>query len=60
MFDKKQPLWLPKGSIRAILALLGLGSFVLLCFKNNDIENSKLIAVMVGTAYFIDKIKKTE
>lgn len=60
MFDKKQPLWLPKGSVRAILALMGLGSFVLVCIKNNDIENLKLIAVMVGTAYFVDRVTKVE
>lgn len=60
MFDKKQPLWLPKGSVRAVLALGIVGTFVFVAVKNNDIESLKLAVVAVIPAYFIAKVSKTE
>lgn len=60
MFNKEQPLWLPKGSVRAVLALGIVSTFVYVAVKNNDIESLKLAVVAVIPAYFIAKVNKTE
>lgn len=53
---QKQPLWLPKGSVRSILALMYSASFVLACFistvpKEGLIALGGLVGVVV-THYF--------
>ena len=46
------PLWMPSGSVRAILALTIISVFAGLCIVSNNIEALGLIAVMVSKDYF--------
>jgi len=57
------PLWMPSGSIRAILALVIVVAFTSMCIMTNHIEALGLIAVMVVKDYFElrkQNIEKTE
>jgi len=49
---QKLPLWMPLGSIRAILALVIVIAFTGMCIMLNHIEALGLIAVMVVKDYF--------
>lgn len=53
------PVWMPLGSIRAILALGIVGAFVYMCLKTENTEALTAIAVMVSKDYFESR-KKTE
>ena len=55
MFDKSQPLWLPKGSVRAILALIAGIVFAVLAFTTLPVEATERIVMVVFTAYFVQK-----
>lgn len=46
--DRTQPLWLPKGSVRAMMALMLVGSLCTLCLANvvYDIDKDKFNASM--------------
>lgn len=52
MFDKTQPLWLPKGSVRAILAL-GLVAAVVIGAGGDVIQT---LATAVVAFYFGSKV----
>ena len=49
---QKLPLWMPLGSIRAILALVIVIAFTGMCIITNHVEALGLIAVMVVKDYF--------
>lgn len=51
MFDPKQPLWLPAGSVRAIIALVLVGAVVLSAPADAIVR----IGELVVTAYFVTK-----
>lgn len=46
------PVWMPLGSIRAILAMGIVGAFVYMCLKTENTEALTAIAVMVSKDYF--------
>lgn len=52
-FDPKQPLWLPQGSVRAILAIALIVSAVALAFAGK-VDPAKIVelAVLVAAFYF--------
>lgn len=54
--DPKQPLWLPAGSIRALLALVLVVAVVVMGFLGR-IDANKLwdLGAIVVTAYFVSK-----
>ena len=59
MFDPTQPLWLPKGSIRAILALLivvPLVAIVLTSRLTLSADQFVGLVSLILTAYFVDKV----
>ena len=58
--NPNQPLWLPKGSIRAILALLLIVPVTVIALRSNIVlTGDQLIGVVMAviTAYFIDKVR---
>ena len=55
IFDKENPLWLPKGSIRAVLALGVVSGYSYLCVATNNLEALGLVAVMIIQNYFQKK-----
>jgi hypothetical protein len=58
MFDPKQPLWLPEGSIRAVIALLLVAAFVWVVIRSNIVIEAKdlnTIVILVLGFYFIAK-----
>jgi len=50
--DKVNPLWMPSGSIRAILAMSIVGTFMYVCVSTGNTEALAAIAVMVAKDYF--------
>jgi hypothetical protein len=57
MFNKYTPLWLPKGSVRALLAFLLTGTFVVAVF-NLPLEQVAVITpitLMIVKDYFADR-----
>ena len=57
MLDRYNPLWLPKGSVRAILALGVVTAYTYVCVKTSNYEALGLVAVMVMQNYFQSKNK---
>lgn len=58
MFDKRQPLWMPPGSIRAIMALMIVGAFIAVVLRSSIVLEAKdlnTIATLVIGFYFIAK-----
>lgn len=55
MFNKENPLWLPKGSVRAVLALGVVTSYTYVCITTTNYEALGLVAVMVMQNYFQKK-----
>jgi len=55
VFDSKNPLWLPKGSVRAILALGVVSGYSYLCVTTSNLEALGLVAVLVMQNYFNKK-----
>lgn len=47
-----KPLFMPVGSIRAILAMLVVGAFVVICSQTDNIEALAVIATMIAKDYF--------
>ena len=58
MFDINNPLWLPKGSVRAILALGVVTTYSYICVITENYEALGLVAVMVMQNYFQKKDNK--
>lgn len=57
MLDKSNPLWLPIGSVRAVLALGVVTSYTYVCVATKNYEALGLVAVMVMQNYFQSKNK---
>ena len=55
MFDKENPLWLPKGSVRALLATGVVAAYTYICIATTNYEALGLVAVMVMQDYFQSK-----
>ena len=55
MFDNMNPLWLPKGSVRAILALGVVTTYSVACVTSKNYEALGLISVMIMKDYFAKK-----
>jgi len=55
MFDTTNPLWLPAGSVRAILALGVVTTYSYVCVTTENYEALGLVAVMVMQNYFHKK-----
>lgn len=58
--NPNQPLWMPKGSIRAILAILLIAPVTVIALRSNIVlTGDQLIGVVMAviTAYFIDKAR---
>ena len=56
--NASQPLWMPKGSVRAIIALLLILPVTVIALRSNIVlTGDQLIGVVMAviTAYFIDK-----
>lgn len=47
-----KPLFMPVGSIRALLAMLVVGAFVAICVQTNNIEALAVISTMIAKDYF--------
>lgn len=53
MFDKEQPLWLPKGSVRALIASALIGATIASAFVHLEIAAGLLtLATVVVKDYF--------
>lgn len=61
MFDKSQPLWLPPGSIRALMALSLTGALIFLLVTGHEIPNwiAPVITALVGF-YFAGRENNAE
>jgi len=47
--DPKQPLWMPQGSVRAILAIVLVGAFIALAFLGRSLEAmTGIVGAVVG------------
>jgi uncharacterized membrane protein len=58
MLDPKQPLWLPEGSVRAIIAILLVLAFVWVVIRSGIVIEAKdlnTIVILVLGFYFIAK-----
>lgn len=55
--NASQPLGLPAGSVRALLALTVVLAFVGLCVWRGDIPSLKDIVLMAVSFYFGSKVK---
>jgi len=58
MLDNRQPLWLPRGSIRAIIALIVVAPVAILALTSNITLTGDqfvgLVSLIIG-AYFVQK-----
>lgn len=54
----ENPLLLPPGSIRAILAMSIVGAFIYVCITTGNTEALAAIAVMVAKDYFQSREKE--
>ena len=50
-----KPLFMPVGSVRALMALTVTGSFVAICLYTKNIEALAVIATMIAKDYFESK-----
>ena len=50
-----KPLFMPAGSVRALVALMVTGSFVAICVQSGNIEALAVIATMIAKDYFESK-----
>ena len=55
MLVKNQPLWMPKGSVRAILAIAVVVPFVAAAVALGYIDSVEKLAEIVVVAYFVQK-----
>ncbi len=54
MFDKKQPLWMPPGSVRAILALGVTSAYLVSLFTNTPQPPETVVGLVLGS-YFVGR-----
>lgn len=52
---ESKPLYLPQGSVRAILAITAMGGYVGLCAYLQNVEALGLVAILVAKDYFDSK-----
>ena len=52
MFDGSNPLWLPAGSVRAMLAISLITSYAYVCVMSKNYEALGLIAIIIAKDYF--------
>ena len=50
-----KPLFMPAGSVRALMALTVTGSFVAICVQSGNIEALAVIAAVIAKDYFESK-----
>ncbi|MCK4823885.1 hypothetical protein KA005_49485 [bacterium] len=50
-----RPLWMPTGSVRALLAITAMGGYVGLCAYLQNVEALGLVAILVAKDYFDSK-----
>ena len=50
-----KPLFLPVGSVRALIAMSVVGAFIAICVKSGNIEALAVIATMIAKDYFDSK-----
>ena len=54
----KNPVWMPLGSVRAILAMSIVCAFIYVCITTGNTEALAAIAVMVSKDYFQSREEK--
>ena len=52
-----KPLYLPSGSVRALMAMAVVGAFIAICVKSDNIEALAVITTMIAKDYFESKKK---
>ena len=52
---KPNPLFLPEGSVRALMALIVIAAFVAICLYTKNIEALAVITTMIAKDYFVSK-----
>ena len=52
---KYNPLFLPEGSVRALMALTVISAFVAICLYTKNIEALAVITTMIAKDYFVSK-----
>jgi len=55
MLNKENPLWMPTGSVRALLAFGVVTTYTYICVSTTNYEALGLVAVMVMQNYFQKK-----
>ena len=50
-----KPLFMPTGSVRALIAMSVVGAFIAICVQSGNIEALAVIATMIANAYFESK-----
>ena len=50
-----KPLYLPPGSVRALIAMSVVGAFIAICVQSGNIEALAVIATMIAKDYFESK-----
>lgn len=58
MFDPKEPLWLPKGSVRSLLALGVVGASVAAVFVSDSAAERLLPLAGVAFVYYFEARNK--
>ena len=53
---ESKPLYLPQGSVRAILAITAMGGYVGLCVYLQSVEALGIVAILVAKDYFEKKV----
>lgn len=53
-----KPLFLPPGSVRALIAMSVVGAFIAICVQSGNIEALAVIATMIAKDYFESKKAK--
>lgn len=57
MNDSNKPLWLPVGSVRAIIALMTMGTLCYAFLKQAEVPDRLFeLGLLVAGAYFIQKV----
>ena len=58
MPDNPKPLWLPEGSVRALLSIIVIGAYSGACIKSGNYEALGLLAVIIAKDYFQSRDKQ--
>ena len=53
-----KPLFMPVGSVRALIAMAVVGAFIAICVQSGNIEALAVIATMIAKDYFESKKAK--